>query len=164
MTFPRTVLTLAGQIIAEWTAEPPTDPEVLAESFLAITEALKQLGALAGLVEADLVNVIDEPLEIPGLGTFERRTQAKNHKWDTDRLLSVLLATAVDARIPDDDGVMVSPATAIEKVVLETAHIDYWRLQALDRHGIDGRKYRTTEWGRKRVKYTPETEKPPEGG
>lgn len=157
MSLAATIRDNIADIVGIWMSGDESDSESLAVTYQTLREGIKELSAVADEIEAKLV--ADAPIKIEGLGLFEAKAAAKRHEWDHDRLLSVVIATAVrDRDVDPQTGEIVPVPTAIERLFRKVAHVDYWRMTALEETGIDGRQYRSTEWGRRRVKFTPEAE------
>jgi hypothetical protein len=135
-------------------------PGDLAHALVAAQELHKTLGTLVDDIEQRLIAEQTEHHgkihEYKGLGTFEVVRSSTKTTWDHKRLLGVAIREAVEHRLdePGDDGEILSPQAAIEKVLSDCAAFSYWRLGALEQYGIEGRDFREQEPGRKRIKRT----------
>jgi len=94
---------------------------------------------------------------IEGVGQVERKRGSTNDKWDDDSVLKVLLARSRDERmvLDEETGEYESEASAFIRVLKECAHIDYFRVKALDEHGVKASDYRQRTIGEPTVVIRP---------
>jgi hypothetical protein len=139
-----------------------TDPWGDAEDLAEVWAAVKELAATVGMISDEAEQRLIQAQAVAHgkvhtykhVGTLEIVSSSKKTTWDHERLLGVVIKTAMDNRDIDDDGQIIAPEVAIERMLAEVAAFAYWRLGALEQHGIDGHDFRVTEYGRKRIKKT----------
>lgn len=137
----------------------PLVPRSLVERLVEVERQIAELRDEKAVIESEIITSLGEAREMrcEGLGTLTVRRAAKRTVWDSTRLLGAAIDKAVAARKPDPEtGEILSAVQAIEKMLADCAAFSYWRLGALERYGLDGRTYRDTEWGPRRVVFEPE--------
>ncbi len=146
--------------------EPGLDPLPLEDAvdlLLALQEHQKVIATYLTTVEDLVVNLMPEKTVQVRQGTLERVTSASKTTWDVPLLTQKIATTAIEQREVDPlTGELESPADAVCRALTDCVAVSYFRLGNLEKYGIEGRNYRSTEWGRKRVKITKSQASPPE--
>lgn len=147
---------LSSELEALW--QPREDPlplDDLTLLLLGLTDLQKALGIHVASVEEVITNLMPEKTVKTHWATIERVTSSNKTTWDHDLLMPKVAQAAVDNRQVDPEtGEIESVSQAVVRAILECASVSYWRLGKLSEREIDGTKYRSVEWGRKRVKIT----------
>lgn len=145
----------AVQAITEWDVDQlDMDLDELAEAWLTLDEARKQLAVLAndlavnvGSKLADMPYERKEGYVLPS-GQIIHHAQASRVKWKGRQLVVDLSTQLVDPdtgetqyAIPTDVLLDIIPGTATDKLTSST-----WRIGGLSNLGVDPDDYRTREW------------------
>ena len=122
-----------------------------------LTMVKEELGLLNAkkreLTEEIAKEMPERKMEIGDHGVIER-SYASNKKWDSDSLIPVLVARALDDRIVDKStGEIEREATAVARVLKSCAGIGYWRMTELKEYGVEPDEYYETSSKRASLRF-----------
>lgn len=123
--------------------------------WLAVRDQIVKLRESEAALEQLLVNLMPTKEHATSYGRLEQVTSSNKTTWDTSLLVPQIARAALMEQRADEDGQPLGTVDAIVSALLDCASFSYFRLGKLNEYGIDGKKYREVEWGRKRVKLTP---------
>ncbi len=140
---------------ALWGPMEPLSIDDATGLWLAVRDEVAKIREFEALLEELLVNLMPSKEHATSYGRLEQKTSANKTTWDTGLLIPQIARAALIEQRANEDGEPLSTVEAICQAILECAAVSYFRLGKLDEYGIDGKKYREVEWGRKRVKLVP---------
>lgn len=121
-----------------------------------MTEERKKIASHETMLESLVINLMGDKKQVDSkMGRLTTHTSSKKETWDTSLLVPAIAQAAVTEIRVNDDGEPLSEVEAVVQAILSCASVGYFRLGKLEEYGIDGKKYRDVEWGRKRVQITP---------
>lgn len=136
--------------------EDTTDPAAAALLFDRIQQHRKGLQQVEASVEAAAAQrMTSRKIAVPGW-VIEKKGGSTNHRWDDAAAAwSVLLPLAT---VPDTGEVDDAAAELLGKArdqLLQCAHVDYWRIEAMKDAGeTNPYRFRTSEKGRYTIRVT----------
>lgn len=115
----------------------------LAKSLSVIDREIRALREQRDHIVAAIVAAMpSKVVELPGVGSLERKKGNDRRRWDHETLLRVVLARSRDERRADPEtGEYEDAGEAAVRVLAECAHVDYWRAAALKARGLDPDEY-----------------------
>lgn len=118
----------------------------LARTLYVIDAQIKALKEQRDHIVAELAALMpSKVVELPGLGTLERKGGKDRKAWMHDDLFRVLLARSRDERRADPEtGEYESPEEAAVRVIRECAGVGYWRVEPLRKRGLSVDEYCTS--------------------
>lgn len=124
------------------------DPALNSAAMALHVEALTEFVELAKITLSDWESRLSQRMGEESLyevktpaSTWVRQKRNDRKAWDHPRLAGLVAQRALEAREPDEDGVISDPGETVLQAILGTAGISYWRQRDLRRLGIDGDNY-----------------------
>lgn len=109
----------------------------LARSLLVVRRARQQASAAEALIEQSLAVLMPAGVWfVDTVGRLERKKRGKNTTWDDEPLARKLLEANWDE---------IGHPNDVVALLLECAAVSYWRLQALEKRGVNGYEHRAQE-------------------
>lgn len=118
----------------------------------ALTEAARTVQSQIEQACAKALEGTRGPVELPGIGTLQRRNGALRKSWDHQRLAPVVAQAAMAVYDADADGPM---AEYVASKLVEAAGLSYWRVGVLRGFGLDPATYCDESYGQPTVQFVP---------